>query len=40
MKLMKANRKGFEDKVIQPSDYLIENAGNGQWILHLVVDLK
>ncbi|CAI8828294.1 MULTISPECIES: hypothetical protein [Bacillus] len=42
MKLMEANQSGFEDKEIHPSDYLIENAGNEQWNLHLVIknDMK
>ncbi|AIY75275.1 TPA: hypothetical protein ACLQU7_006048 [Bacillus tropicus] len=33
MKLMQANLEIFEDKIIKPSNYLIERVGN-QYILH------
>ncbi|WP_410984697.1 hypothetical protein [Bacillus cereus] len=34
MKLMQANLRFFKDKMIQPSNYLIEHVGNDQYVLH------
>lgn len=34
MKLMQANPEIFKDKIIKPSNYLIEHVGNNQYLLH------